>query len=226
MVLTNDQLQVYNIKSNKWTTSELPNFVGSVSSTIMKTNKKGDLLMYCGGIEYDTVPHCHAYSFETKKWSELARMNRGVNHAAFASDGRRYFYVFGGRNGGNVVSPGFRTAQRYDVVTDTWSALPRLPLGRGGMGPAVYVSTQQKVYVFGGETTDKSAPGVTKHLVFRRVDVFDVRTSTWSRGPELPRGLHGISPVLHENVIYIPGGGIKKGNSQSRQLIKLDLACI
>lgn len=39
-------------------------------------------------------------------FNDVANMPEGVNHAAAGTDGSRMF-VFGGRQGGNVVGPGF-----------------------------------------------------------------------------------------------------------------------
>ena len=39
-------------------------------------------------------------------WTFVASMPFGVNHAAYATDGR-HMYIFGGRRGGNDVSDGF-----------------------------------------------------------------------------------------------------------------------
>ena len=158
------------------------------------------------------------------RWSERAPMPLPRNHAASATDGRR-FYVFGGRGPGsgeaNVVANGFADVQIYDPATDTWttssdsgSGVPPLPQARGGMGKAAYVDGE--FYVLGGETKDGA--GADPDGVYARVDIYDPVMRRWRAGPEMPVARHGIFPLAIAGRIYLAGGGRRAGFSQSAVL--------
>ena len=124
-------------------------------------------------------------------------MPAGRNHAAFNTNGQKLF-VFGGREGGNVVGNGFDDVQVYDPATNTWeasfqagSSLEPLPVGRGGMGRAVF--WRGEFYVFGGETLN--GPGALPgSRVYDRVDVYDPKRNTWRADRRMLNPRHGIYP--------------------------------
>ena len=82
------------------------------------------------------------------------------------------------------------------------------------MGAALF--WQGEFYVMGGETS--SGPGATPQDVYDRVDVYDPETNLWRLDAPLPVPRHGIRPVLFEGRMFLPGGGVQKGNSQSTAL--------
>jgi hypothetical protein len=71
-------------------------------------------------------------------------------------------------------------------------------------------------YVIGGETlTD---PGATDEGVFDRVDVYDPAANSWRLEAPMPTARHGIFPLEHGGKIYVAGGGVHFGGSQSKVL--------
>jgi N-acetylneuraminic acid mutarotase len=153
-------------------------------------------------------------------------MPAGRNHAASATDGTK-FYIFGGRTGGNTVSNGFNDVQIYDPATNTWawsgsagSTIAPLPQARGGTGKAVFYNGE--FYVMGGETS--TGAGATSKNVYNRVDIYNPTTNSWRLGTPMPTARHGIFPLLSGNKIYVAGGGIQSGNSQSNILEILTLS--
>jgi hypothetical protein len=82
------------------------------------------------------------------------------------------------------------------------------------MGKAVFYNGE--FYVLGGETLDGS--GATPANVYNRVDIYDPGSNTWRLGPVMATARHGIFPVLHAGRIYIAGGGVQAGGSQSATL--------
>ena len=177
-----------------------------------------DKVYYCGGIQGPmTTSLCAAYDLNANTWdTNVAPMPFGRNHAATTTDGSK-MYVIGGRDGGNWVANGFDEVQIYDPVTDIWvnstgsDEFNKIPLARGGMGQAVY--HDGLIYVFGGET--KNGKLASGYKVFNRVDIFTIATGKWTRGEDMPRGMHGHWGVFHEGKIYIAGGGVKAAYSVS-----------
>ena len=60
-----------------------------------------------------------------------------------------------------------------------------IPVGRGGMGKAVF--SNGKCYVFGGEASNPAAPanpalGLNALGTYTRVDIYTISTNTWSEG--------------------------------------------
>jgi len=176
-------------------------------------------------VETETTNECHWYDLETGEWEPRASLPRGVNHAGHASDGYEYVYAFGGRSGGNAVGVGFDLVQRHSVANDTWVSsddgdLEPLLQRRGGMGSSVYYPRLNSYIVFGGETSDYDAVGVNDGLAFYRVDVYNPERNAWRTMAPLPIGMHGVSPILIGDEIYITGGGIVAGASKSRYVFR------
>ena len=57
-----------------------------------------------------------------------------------------------------------------------------------------------RVHVLGGE-------GVDPPKIFRSHDVIDLATGTWSEGPPMTRGRHGLGIGAVDGRIYVVGGG-------------------
>jgi N-acetylneuraminic acid mutarotase len=208
------RLQVYDPATNQWTQrAAMPFSAGSSATAVI-----GPQIYVAGGVMGSTASdpagtgstaRFARYSPGSDSWFELPPMPRGVNHAAASTDGE-LFYVFGGRGGKNDTSNGFNTVQVFDPATNTWrssdvagSGLAPLPQARGGMGKAVFANGE--FYVIGGETRD--GPGANAFHTYDRVDIYNPVSNTWRRGPDLPTARHGIFPLLHDNRIYVAGGG-------------------
>ena len=208
------QIQIYDPVLDSWTTGAAAPFAaGSSASAVI-----GGQIYFAGGIiGLITTDQVAVYDPAADSWSSLTAMPEGVNHAASATDGNK-LYVFGGRDGPNSVSNGFNYVQIYDPVTDSWesstdigSLLSPLPQARGGMGKAVFYNGE--FYVIGGET--QNGAGATAANVYDRVDIYNPQTNTWRAGPTMPTARHGIFPLESGGRIYVAGGGIQAGDSQS-----------
>jgi N-acetylneuraminic acid mutarotase/glucose/arabinose dehydrogenase len=208
------KVQIYDPVANSWSTgAQMPWSGGSVSTAAIA----GKIYAAGGIVGSVTVSNCAVYDPVPNTWTVRAAMPQGRNHAASATDGARMF-VFGGRDGGNFVANGFAEVQIYDPVANTWqsssnpgSTLAPLPIGRGGMGKAVYWFGE--FYVFGGETA--TGPGAVAGNVYNRVDVYDPEANTWRLDAPMPVPRHGVFPVLYQGRMYLPGGGTHSGFSSS-----------
>jgi len=211
------KVQIYDPAADRWSLGAGMPFAAGSSATATINGK----VYLAGGIVGDrTTAQAAVYDPATNSWQALAPMPQGRNHAAAATDGRR-LWVFGGRGPGsgdnNTVANGFDTVQVYDPATNTWqssasgASLAPLPVGRGGMGKAVYA--RGAFYIFGGETA--SGPGATADGVYSRVDVYTPTANRWSVAAAMPTARHGIFPLLIGGRVYVAGGGAAAGASRS-----------
>jgi N-acetylneuraminic acid mutarotase len=216
------QVQIYDPQSNSWSIgTHMPFAVGSSASALIN----GEMYVAGGITESNTTTNAVAkYHPVSNSWTTLSPMPQGRNHAAAATDGSR-LYVFGGRGpgsgDGNVVANGFNTVQIYDPSTDTWessdsanSQLAPLPQARGGTGKAIYLGGE--FYVMGGETA--TGAGATTVGVYNRVDIYNPTNNSWRLGAPMPTARHGIFPLSVGCTIYVAGGGIRAGHSDSAAL--------
>ena len=215
------RLQIYHPSTNSWSQGPtMPYDGGSVASVVI-----GGKIYVAGGIVGSTSSNgsgsgttnkAAVFDPVTNKWTSIAPMPRGVNHAAAATDGGK-LWVFGGRDGKNVVGNGFGIVQVYNPANNSWistqstNSIAAMPIGRGGTGKAVFFNGE--FYILGGETLD--GPGATADRVYNRVDIYKPSTNTWRLGPAMPTARHGIFPVLHAGRIYVAGGGVKAAFSNS-----------
>lgn len=212
------RVQLFDPVENRWRLGpEMPFPAGSSATALL-----GDRLYVAGGIVDDTTTaRAAVLDLPSMTWEPLPPMPRPRNHAAAATDGER-LWIFGGRGPGsgdaNIVANGYDDVQVYDPESGRWTvsdgspdAPPPLPQARGGMGKAVF--TGGEFWILGGETLD--GPGATERGTYDRVDIYDPRTRTWRRGPDLPTARHGIFPVLDAGRILVAGGGTEAGHSAS-----------
>jgi hypothetical protein len=88
------------------------------------------------------------------------------------------------------------------------------------MGKAVFYGGE--FYVLGGETLNGSL--ATPADVYNRVDIYNPTTNSWRLGPIMPTARHGIFPLLQSGRIYVAGGGVHSGDSQSAVLEVFNIA--
>ncbi len=130
-------------------------------------------------------------------WQFVASMPADFYGAAGASDGT-YVYEAGGYSGsgGGTVD----AFNRYDPVSDTWSAMRSMPQA-AFMASAVYYPPTNRVYVFGGE----DAVSGTTYDITR---IYDVSSNTWSTGANMPdvRSFMAAGYNSANGKIYLVGG--------------------
>ncbi|MFQ5425017.1 MAG: Kelch repeat-containing protein, partial [Phycisphaerae bacterium] len=113
---------------------------------------------------------------------------------AFANDNLNRLYILGGDDTSGVA---WNLADRYDPVTDAWTALANLPQPRSD--PAAVYDGAGHVLVIGGA----NAAGSPQTTVFS----FDIATSTWSTLAPQPAALMQQAAVLGaDGRVYVVGG--------------------
>lgn len=143
--------------------------------------------------------HLNRYNVASNTWTSLAAMPTSRAAAAVAVVGNA-LYVMGGRTSNAPCSGGYLSVvERYDIDTDTWSALAPLPSPRSDFTAAAVGNNGGKIYVFGG------CNAVSPQLP--DVDVYDVQTNAWSTAPAnmpLARAVHMAGQK--GNNVYVFGG--------------------
>jgi len=221
------KIQTYDPNTNKWTEkASMPNgYDGGSVQTVYWNNT--DSIYACGGIigfnngtnkgGTGTTDQCARYAVGEDKWyQDIPKMPQGINHGATSLKvDTNEMWIFGGRGGKNVPSDGYNIVQVLNLETKTWKTsnndnnIKPMPVGRGGTGVSIY--SNNKFYIFGGETKDNPGGYATNNLVYNRTDIYDVSSNTWISGAVMPVPRHGIYPVLKDNAIYIAAGGVHNG---------------
>jgi N-acetylneuraminic acid mutarotase len=209
------QVQIYDPVLNSWSIGAPMPWNASSSATAVING----LVYIAGGMVngLSTTNQAIIYDPVADSYAPMASMIDGRNHTAAGTDGS-LFWVFGGRDGPNVVSNGFADVQIYDPLTDSWessndmgSLIAPLPVARGGMGKAVYRGGE--FYVIGGETA--TGPGANPNDVYDRVDLYDPVANSWRTETPMATPRHGSFPVLFEGRILLPAGAEVAGHAQS-----------
>jgi N-acetylneuraminic acid mutarotase len=212
------RLQVFDPVTNSWTVGPAPPFAASSSASAVLD---GELYVAGGLVNGATTDAVARYDPGSGRWQSLPPLPAPRSSAAGGTDGRR-FLLFGGTGpgsgGAGEVANGFDTVQAFDPDTGAWatsddagSGLAPLPQARGGTGRAVAVGG--RLFVLGGQTA--TGPGATSDHVYRRVDVYDVGSGSWSEATPMPTARHGIWPVVAGGRIYVVGGNPTSGASRS-----------
>ncbi|MEO1251771.1 MAG: kelch repeat-containing protein [Pseudomonadota bacterium] len=150
----------------------------------------------------DTDKH-RIYDAGGDRWYDAAPMPTPRNSAAGAVVSG-VLYVFGGR----TVSAGNTTAAEvYDPLADRWDKCRPMPKGQAGLAAA---AINGKIYVFGGEFFGAGGDGV-----FPDAWEYDPRTDRWRSVAPMPRPRHGLGAVAIGDKIYVIGGALEAGGSET-----------
>lgn len=156
----------------------------------------GHLLAY-GGEKNEPLDGAFLYDFFDRDNSDDAE-NLSVQRTqlAFAGDDQGRAYAIGGLDeDGQVLA----SAERYDVGTDTWSAIAALPSPRFAAAAAEDILGH--IYVFGGAASN-NATSVTS-TSYR----YNVATNAWDTIAPMPVAVRNAVAVTAANgKIYVLGG--------------------
>lgn len=103
-------------------------------------------------------------------------------------------YAIGGRdNAGHILNSG----ERYDPLTNMWTAIPPMAHARVGFG---LVTLEDKIYALGG-SNDMSDP-------LTSVEEYNIYSSKWRPLPDMSLKRAWSACTVCNNKIYVVGGGI------------------
>ncbi len=210
--------QIYDPTTNKWSYGAAIPFATAAAQTAVI----GGNIYVAGGVTSGNVTtnKFARYNPSTNTWTNLPNMPHLTDSGAAGTDGRR-LYIFGGRDVGDRPGNGYAQTLVFDTANNTWtssrtsSTYAPLPQRRAGISKAPLLNGE--FYVIGGET-DSDYDQTGADGVYDRVDVYNPATNTWRRVANLPTDRHGIAPLAYGGKIYVAGGGVVQGKSESRVL--------
>jgi N-acetylneuraminic acid mutarotase len=144
------------------------------------------------------------YDPATNQWEKLPDLPTQRNHLAVAAVNGRIIAA-GGRSAFNAFGR-LDTVEIYDPATRRWTQGAPLPVPSGGLTAAVHAGC---MFVFGGE-------GDRGHVLALVPTAYgyDPRADRWTRLPDLPIAIHGLSgSAVIEDRIFLPGGAITLGGN-------------
>ncbi len=141
-------------------------------------------------------------AFAQGKWNSLKPIPQGEEEVYGTAAGGK-LYVLGGLG----VFPGWepkRMVWSYDPATDEWTKLPDVPEGMHHPGLA---AVGDKLYWIGGFTIARPAGGgLPAWVPSSSVWIYDIKTKSWSKGPNLPTPRGALTATVVGTKIYAIGG--------------------
>jgi hypothetical protein len=173
------------------------------------------LLYMCGGHQgpEHTYPkesftdNFNVYDKRINNWRELAPRPAKAHGYTLAANGN-YIYAFGGFAYNEGTKPAWKsidTIDRYDIRTNTWTAIGKLSKPRSSN---IAATVGDKVYLVGGWDATPKAPNDFEGTFHSSVDVFDLKTETVSVAPyQMPLPLRrAFTGVEYKDQILLVGG--------------------
>lgn len=146
------------------------------------------------------------YDPKSNTWETLPDLPSQRNHIAGATINGK-IYVAGGRLEGGFQSAKTTALEAYDPKSRTWSVAAPMLKGRSGING---VLANGCFHVWGGE----HATGM-----FPDHDVYDPRSDKWTKLPDMPTPVHGVTgATFRDGLIWVTGGGISNGGSSGTTL--------
>ncbi len=187
---------------------------GLYSSAVLDMDRDGDLDIvgsdvYAGSSKpwvYESLGQG-----QSVQWVKRDNLNRKRGeHANAVVNGK--LYVMGGIHN-SKSGPG--QVEVFDPAADAWTDISTLPSRRNHftIGDAVY---GDEIWVCGGKPDGQSYGGT------KRVDVYNTRTNSWRRGPDLPENHWAGPTVIVGTKIHVLTGGVDNNNTTAHHFV-LDL---
>jgi N-acetylneuraminic acid mutarotase len=170
----------------------------------------GGKVYVLGGVTLsDYLDKVEEFDPGTGKWTAKSRMPAPRGGASAVATER--IYVLGGRVDNEVLN----RVDIYSPATDTWTEGPPMP---ERVWQFMAAAVGKKIYVFGGI----QGTGDQRRAV-RHVQILDLATNKWSRGPDMPWAVQGAGVAVLDGKIYIVGGreGAGVGSEQSLATAKV-----
>ena len=208
-------VHAYDPKTKKWTArAPMPTARSAMAHDVI------DGKLYVAGGRPPRGHDFAVYDPKADKWTALPDLPTQRNHiAAAAIDGK--LYVAGGRFGGGFRSEITPALEVYDPATNQWSARRPMPGARGGLNG---IAVEGCFHTFGGEHPSAGPSGVFPHH-----EVYNPKTDTWTRLPDMPIPVHGVTGLVYlDGWIHLPGGGIRRGGSSGtthHQVVRTNMQC-
>lgn len=167
-----------------------------------------------------TDTNAHWVLLEGEHWESAAPLSVAKNSGA-ATVLHNKLYVLGGRIDA-LQHKNLAALEFYDAQQDKWHEMAPLPIPTAGCACAVM---HNEIYAFGGEkyTYITEADG-TKGMITKTYDdiwCYDPMTDIWQTEElKMSTTRHGLGAVSIDNRIYLIGGAIKAGGTETTNLLE------
>jgi len=143
------------------------------------------------------------YDTNDSSWTQMPLLNNEAKwmHTSCVVDGK--LYVIGGTaiSGSTYASiHSIANVDMYDPNTGQWVSKRSMPEHRTNLACA---SIDGKIYVVGGMQVNS---GVDNYAGFKKMEVYDISTNTWTQLTDMPTGRWGHRALAFDGKIYVFGG--------------------
>ncbi len=163
----------------------------------------GKLYAFGGYINttYTPTPRSDAYNPANNTWTRIKDLPKGLTHAGTAVDGKN-IYIAGGYPAKSTGGQRFATRDvwKYNVDTNTYTALPLLPAARGG---GALELLGRELHFFGGSDSNRADRG--EHWALN-LDTVGTANATWNQKASLPNPRNHLGDATLGGKIYAIGG--------------------
>ena len=170
-------------------------------STLARTEvaaaRVGRFVYVMGGFERDsgaTTAATERYDIRRDRWTRVADMPVGLNHAAAAAYKGRV-YVVGGYRGSAGLTEETRALLRYEPGRDRWTRLRPAPTRRGALAVGVI---GHRLYAVGGAASGQGA--------LTTLEIYDFRTGRWRSGPAMGLAREHLAAAVAGRRLYVLAG--------------------
>lgn len=140
-------------------------------------------------------------AFAQGNWTSLKPIPQGEEEVYGTAAGGK-LYVLGGLG----IFPGWEPKQMlwsFDPAANEWTRLPGIPEGIHHPG---FAAVGDKLYSIGGFTIARPAKGLPAWVPSKSVWIYDIKSQSWSKGPDLPTPRGALTATAHGSKIYAIGG--------------------
>jgi len=163
----------------------------------------GKLYAFGGYINttYTPASRSDAYNPANNTWTRIKDLPKGLTHAGTAVDGKN-IYIAGGYPAKATGGQSFATRDvwKYNVDTNTYTALPLLPAARGG---GALELLGRELHFFGGSDSNRTDRG--EHWALN-LDTLGTASAVWNQRASLPNPRNHLGDATLSGKLYAIGG--------------------
>jgi N-acetylneuraminic acid mutarotase len=149
--------------------------------------------------DLNSTTRADAYDPKTNTWTRLSNMQAPETHAGCAPDPENGVVYFVEGHRGKYPSTPTNECWRYNVASDTWTQMPKVPGDPGGAGAAVVIGNE--LHYFGGCKPDR-VTNIGNHRVLN----LDHPELGWHSEAAMPNRRDHLSAVAIGDNLYAIGG--------------------
>jgi len=189
-----NQLWAYDPSSNAWTTkASMPTHRAALGAGVVN-----GILYAIGG---QTAPGVwkgtvEAYNPSSNSWTEVAQSMPTAREFPAIAVINNILYAVGGDDSSGPLT----TAEAYDPLAGTWSAIPSMHTARSQLAVGV---VNNVLYAIGGQSSDGSPLGT--------VEAYDPVGKRWTVKSSMPTARAGLTVSVVNNILYAIGGANNNG---------------